>query len=56
VPPGDAAALRGALVRAIGDRALLARLSEGARRAGAALPDWPQAARHWREAVKRLAA
>ena len=56
VPPGDVAALRDALSRAIGDRALLARLSDGARRAGTALPDWQQAAEQWRDAVLRLAA
>jgi glycosyltransferase involved in cell wall biosynthesis len=56
VPVGDVAALREALDRAIGDPALLARLSQGARRAGAALPDWPQAALQWRDAVMRLAA
>ncbi len=56
VPPGDVAALRGALSRAITDRELLATLNEGARRAGAALPDWPQAVGQWRDAVMRLAA
>jgi glycosyltransferase involved in cell wall biosynthesis len=56
VPPGDVDALRDALGRAIGDRKLLAKLSEGARRAGAALPDWPQAVDQWRDAVVRLAA
>jgi glycosyltransferase involved in cell wall biosynthesis len=56
VPPGDVDALRDALGRAIADRKLLAKLSEGARRAGAALPDWPQAVGHWRDAVMRLAA
>jgi glycosyltransferase involved in cell wall biosynthesis len=56
VPPGDVAALRGALSRAITDRELLATLNEGARRAGAALPDWPQAVEQWRDAVMRLAA
>src|SRR6185503_19527625 len=54
--PGDVAGLRGALTRAVSDRALLAKLSEGARRAGTALPDWPEAARQWRDAVLRLAA
>ena len=56
VPPGDVDALREALGRAISDRKLLAKLSEGARRAGAALPDWPQAVGQWRDAVMRLAA
>ncbi|HEY1506779.1 MAG TPA: glycosyltransferase family 4 protein [Stellaceae bacterium] len=56
VPPGDVDALREALARAISNRTLLAKLSEGARRAGATLPDWPQAAVRWRDAVVRLAA
>lgn len=55
VPPGDVDALRDALGRAISDRKLLAKLSDGARRAGAALPDWPQAVGQWRDAVIRLA-
>jgi glycosyltransferase involved in cell wall biosynthesis len=56
VPPGDVAALRDALTRAITDRALLAGLSDGARRAGAELRDWAQAVGQWRDAVQRLAA
>ena len=56
VPPGDVAALRDALAHAIGDRAWLAQLAAGARRAGAALPGWPEAALRWRDAVLRLAA
>jgi glycosyltransferase involved in cell wall biosynthesis len=56
VPPGDVDALRAALARAMSDRKLLAKLSDGARRAGAALPDWPQAVGQWRDAVIRLAA
>ncbi len=56
VPPGDVDALKDALTQAITDRALLTTLSEGARHAGAALSDWPQAVGHWRDAVLRLAA
>jgi glycosyltransferase involved in cell wall biosynthesis len=56
VPPGDVDTLRDALGRAITDRPLLTKLSDGARRAGAALPDWPQAVAQWRDAVIRLAA
>lgn len=54
VPPGDAPALAAALARVLTDRALLTRLGDGARRAGAALPDWPQAIANWRAAVARL--
>jgi glycosyltransferase involved in cell wall biosynthesis len=56
VPSGDVPALAAALRRFIGDRALLTKLSEGARRAGAALPDWPAAVARWRAAVACLAA
>lgn len=56
VPPGDVSALAAALNRAMTDRVLLQRLADGARRAGAALPDWPQAIAGWREAVTRLSA
>jgi glycosyltransferase involved in cell wall biosynthesis len=44
VPTGDAAALADALARVLSDRSLRARLAAGARRAGATLPCWPQAA------------
>lgn len=56
VPPGDATALAEALGRLINDRALLGRLGDGARIAGAALPNWTQAIAAWRAAVTRLAA
>jgi glycosyltransferase involved in cell wall biosynthesis len=54
VPPGDVPALAAALDRATRDHAFLARLSDGARRAAAELPDWPEAVAHWREAVVRF--
>jgi glycosyltransferase involved in cell wall biosynthesis len=54
VPPGDAAALGNALARVLDDRALLARLAQGAAAAGALLPDWPQAIAQWQSGVKRL--
>ena len=56
VPPGDVAALAAALSRVIEDRALLTRLSAGARAAGAALPDWNEAVAQWRNAIIRLSA
>lgn len=55
VPPGDGPALAAALRRAIGDAALRRRLAAGATAAGAALPDWPTAARQFAAAVARLA-
>jgi len=56
VAPGDAVALQAALGRFLDEPALRARLSAGARRAGARLPDWPQAVAQWSAALDRLAA
>jgi glycosyltransferase involved in cell wall biosynthesis len=44
VPPGDAAALRQALARFMGEPDLAARLRDGARAASAELPRWPATA------------
>ena len=54
VPPGDPAALAGAFVRLLDDRALLGRLAQGATAAGAALPDWDRAVAHWQREIERL--
>ena len=56
VPPGDAPALTEALRRFLDEPVLRARLAAGARKAGARLPDWPQAVAGWTAALDRLAA
>jgi glycosyltransferase involved in cell wall biosynthesis len=45
MPPNDAAALAGALARVLDDRALRARLAEGARQVRETLPTWHDASR-----------
>ncbi len=54
VPPGDVAALRGALQRVMQDAPLRARLAAGAATAAAALPDWPATVVRWANALDRL--
>jgi len=56
VPPGDAAAFTEALRRFLDEPGLRARLAAGARKAGARLPDWPQAVADWAAALDRLTA
>ena len=56
VPPGDVDALRDALSTLLDDRDHLARLARGAAEAGAALPDWDQAAIQWQTQIERLLA
>jgi glycosyltransferase involved in cell wall biosynthesis len=56
VPPGDRDALTQALGRLLDNGALRARLAAAAAKAGAALPDWPDAVRHWIAALDRLIA
>ena len=56
VPPGDVAALAEALWRFLDEPPLRARLAAGARKAGARLPDWPQAVAGWAAALDRLTA
>jgi glycosyltransferase involved in cell wall biosynthesis len=56
VAPGDAAAFTEALRRFLDEPALRARLAAGARKAGARLPDWPQAVAGWAAALDRLTA
>lgn len=56
VAPGDAAALREALRRILGDAGLRADLAAGARQAASALPDWPAAVHGWAAQFDRLVA
>ncbi len=56
VEAGNVAALAAALERLLDDRAQLARLAEGARVAGAALPNWDEAVAQWRREIARLIA
>jgi glycosyltransferase involved in cell wall biosynthesis len=56
VPPGDVAALAAALRRMITEPELRRSSAAGARRAGAALPDWPRAVQLWGDAFARFAA
>ena len=56
VPPGDVAAFTEALRRFLDEPPLRARLAAGARKAGARLPDWPQAVAGWAAALDRLTA
>jgi glycosyltransferase involved in cell wall biosynthesis len=56
VPPGDVAAFTEALRRFLDEPRLRARLAAGARKAGARLPDWPQAVAAWAAALDRLTA
>jgi glycosyltransferase involved in cell wall biosynthesis len=54
VPPGDRDALERALAMIIDNARLRLQLAAGAARAGAALPDWPQAVARWVAAFDRL--
>jgi glycosyltransferase involved in cell wall biosynthesis len=54
VSPGDRVELRRALAMMLDDGVLRARLADSAAKAGAALPDWPTATRHWIDAFERL--
>ena len=51
--PGDGAALAGALGAVVGDAVLRERLAEGARLAGARLPDWERAAARFEGELRR---
>jgi glycosyltransferase involved in cell wall biosynthesis len=54
VPPGDRDSLARALAMVLDRPALRAQLAVAAAKAGAGLPDWPSAVRHWAQALDRL--
>lgn len=54
VPPGDSVALADALARVMADIDLRRRLAAAARRAGAALPGWAEAAARFAEELERV--
>lgn len=56
VPPGDCEALARALAMVLDHTPLRLTLAAAAAKAGAALPDWPQAVRGWVDALNRLIA
>ena len=56
VPPGDRASLARALAFVIDNTPLRLQLAAAAAKAGAALPDWPEAVRGWVDALDRLIA
>lgn len=55
VPPGDVAALTGALRALVGDRVLRQRLADGAREAARALPSWEDSGVRFAQILDRLA-
>jgi glycosyltransferase involved in cell wall biosynthesis len=56
VPPGDPAALAGALRRVLSEPSLAARLAAGSRAQGERLPTWSHATKQWENALGWLAA
>lgn len=54
VPPGDASALATSLATVMDDRARLAELTEGARRAAATIPTWQASARRFAAILEAL--
>jgi glycosyltransferase involved in cell wall biosynthesis len=56
VPPGDVAALAGALARVMGDPGLRQKLAAGAAAAGRLLPSWDEAVARWIAAAGSLLA
>jgi glycosyltransferase involved in cell wall biosynthesis len=54
VPPGDRDSLMRALAMVLDKPPLRLQLAAAAAKAGAALPDWPEAVRRWADALDRL--